>query len=131
MEALNKTRQILCPSNECKEGAILVGIVQKDGRVGFLNQKVHINNEFVQIAHTGRSPEKRFRFASKCLNDDCENWTNGGYGVIQAVIDSIGPICEPSVTSRLFYQTGLQMVSTMWRTCMCCMSSDNYRFTPE
>lgn len=97
MEALNTTRQILCPSNECKEGAILLGIVQKDGRVGFLNQKVHINNEFVQIAHTGRSPEKRFRFASKCLNDDCENWTNGGCGVIQAVIDSIGPICEPSV----------------------------------
>jgi hypothetical protein len=82
---------ILCPSGRCQDGAILLGIVQEDGYVSIANEKIVIDKEFVQIAHCGRSPEKRFRFAENCVNVGCKQWAHGRCGVIDKVTEILSP----------------------------------------
>jgi hypothetical protein len=89
------SNEVACPSATCKEGANLLGIIQPDGRVSFLNQKLNINEEFVQIAHRGRSPEKRFRFSNNCIKSSCKQWTGDRCGVIDRILDEVGIIEEP------------------------------------
>jgi hypothetical protein len=68
-----RNTSVLCPSSECSENAILLGIVNKNGRISFLGEKkIIIENEFVQIARKGRTPEKRFRFADGCMKGACK-----------------------------------------------------------
>ena len=86
---MNRER-ILCPSSVCREGAILIGIVRRDGRVAFSANEIVVNSEFVQIARTGRTPEKRFRFAGRCIENGCAQWTGSRCGVI----DSLSPLIE-------------------------------------
>jgi hypothetical protein len=81
----------LCPSARCEKGAVLLGIVQRNGRISFISKKLLVNDEFVSIAQSGRSPEKRFRFSSKCISTGCKQWTDGRCGVIDKVIDIIQP----------------------------------------
>lgn len=88
------SEEILCPSSKCREGAILVGIVMRDGRVAFSNNEIIINQEFVQIADKGRVPEKRFRFGGKCLKNGCQQWANNRCGVIDTVIETTNEIVE-------------------------------------
>jgi len=64
----------LCPSARCEEGAVLVGVVLPTGEIGFLEEKIVIDHEFVQVAHEGRAPEKRFRFANSCAQCACAYW---------------------------------------------------------
>jgi hypothetical protein len=40
----------LCPSARCKEGAILLGIVGKDGVVGYVRPQETVDAEFVRRA---------------------------------------------------------------------------------
>jgi hypothetical protein len=87
---------ILCPSSKCEEGAILLGIVQQDGHVGFVNQRLYINKEFVEVARTGRSPEKRFRFGNKCMSAACEQWSDGHCTVMERIMNVNGSVREPS-----------------------------------
>jgi hypothetical protein len=81
----------LCPSVRCEKGAVLLGIVQRNGHISFISKKLLVNDEFVSIAQSGRSPEKRFRFSSKCISTSCKQWTDGRCGVIDRVIDIIQP----------------------------------------
>ncbi|HZH30596.1 MAG TPA: hypothetical protein VEY11_07510 [Pyrinomonadaceae bacterium] len=87
---------ILCPSARCEDGAILVGIVMSDGRVAFTSGRMEINEEFVQIAHRGRSPEKRFRFANTCVKGACQQWSGSRCGIIDAVMEAVRPAGETS-----------------------------------
>ncbi len=82
---------ILCPSARCEEGAILLGIVMGDGRVAFASERIVVDEEFVRIAHEGRSPEMRFRFSAPCVKAACRQWTGERCGVIDAVLDHIAP----------------------------------------
>lgn len=88
-------KTILCPSSTCEEGSILLGVVQKDGHVYFLNEKMMVNKEFVEIARSGRSPEKRFRFSNKCVQGSCKQWSVNRCGVIDQLIEVFGPKDEP------------------------------------
>ena len=81
----------LCPSARCEEGAVLLGIVGSDGRIAYLNPRVEIDAAFVEKAHEGRSPEKRFRFASKCVEERCHYWTGSECGVIHRVLEDAPP----------------------------------------
>lgn len=89
-------RHILCPSSTCEEGAILLGITKNDGRITFLSHKIIVNEEFVQIARSGRSPEKRFRFSNMCVNSACKQWQDNRCGVIDKILEGLGPIKEPT-----------------------------------
>jgi hypothetical protein len=88
MEASEK---ILCPSHKCTSGAQLIGIVQADGRVGFLGQPLPIDRNFVEIATQGRPPELRFRFASPCAKSRCANWGGTGCGIAAGLPKSAAP----------------------------------------
>jgi hypothetical protein len=76
----------LCPSSTCTAGAILLGVVQADGSVAFLDHRRVVDDFFVKLAHEGRSPEKRFRFADTCVKNGCRQWGNGRCGVIDRVL---------------------------------------------
>ncbi len=75
-----------CPSARCEPGATLLGIVDRDGRVAPLRTPLVIDESFVKTAAAGRSPERRFRFANRCVESACRQWTGKGCGVIDRVI---------------------------------------------
>ncbi len=57
-----------------------------DGVVGYVTPQMRIDLEFVNQAHQGRVPEKRFRFSQPCVEDGCRHWTGTHCGVIQRVL---------------------------------------------
>jgi hypothetical protein len=75
---------------------MLLGIVQSDGRVCLTDQKITIDKQFVQIANRGRTPEKRFRFAGRCIEGGCKQWKEERCGVIDSIMEIISPT-EPLV----------------------------------
>lgn len=77
----------LCPSSPAEPGAILLGIVGPEGKIGYLTPQIRIDGEFIEIAAKGRSPEKRFRFAGPCVEGGCTQWTGSRCGVIDAAIE--------------------------------------------
>ena len=106
----------LCPSYSCQPGAILLGIVMRDGRVAFSSDQLIINEEFVQIAHEGRTPEKRFRFGGQCVQNGCRQWTGERCGVIDKITETANinvesaalPECSIRSECRWFYQRGAE-----------------------
>jgi hypothetical protein len=76
----------LCPSARCQEKAILLGVIQQDGSVSFLAERMKVDQFFVELAHQGRTPEKRFRFADTCLKCGCQQWTGSRCGVIDRLM---------------------------------------------
>jgi hypothetical protein len=85
-EQTQSTDERLCPSARCEEGAILLGIVGKDGVVGYVRPRVAVDAEFVRRAREGRTPEKRFRFSQPCIESGCQQWTGDRCGVIDRVL---------------------------------------------
>ena len=67
----------LCPSAPAQEGAILLGVVQADGSIAYLKDRIEVSQEFLEIARAGRLPEQRFRFSSPCQESSCAQWANG------------------------------------------------------
>lgn len=104
----------LCPSYTCKDGAVLLGVVMRDGRVAFSADRIVVNEEFVEIARAGRTPEKRFRFGGQCIEGGCNQWTGKRCGVIDKVIETASgsaetsdlPECSVRSECRWFYQSG-------------------------
>lgn len=103
----------LCPSSPCQEGAILLGIVLRDGRIAFAADQLVVDADFVHVAAQGRAPEKRFRFASPCLRGGCEQWTGGRCSVIDSVLTDVAPsagselpACSIRARCRWFSQAG-------------------------
>jgi len=105
---------ILCPSAQCKDGSVLLGIVRKDGHISFVNEKVIIDEEFVKISNLGRRPEKRFRFADHCIKSGCKYWLKDRCMVIDNIIDIFAtdvkssdlPDCSIRSQCRWFKQHG-------------------------
>jgi hypothetical protein len=108
------SEQVLCPSSRCQDGAILLGIVLPNGQVALSSERLVIDEEFVRIAHEGRAPEKRFRFASPCVKAGCQQWSGERCGVIDSVMESVGtqsdemslPDCSIRSACRWFRQSG-------------------------
>lgn len=106
----------ICPSAQGEAGAILLGIVGADGKIGYLTPQVTVNEEFLDVARRGRTPEKRFRFAGRCVESACAQWNGGRCGVIDAALnrkpgtteDSQGqlPKCSIRPRCRWFSQQG-------------------------
>ena len=103
----------LCPSAKCEPGASLLGIVQADGKVGYLGEPLTIGEEFVERAHAGRTPERRFRFADTCVEGRCRQWTGSRCGVIDKVLKELEaaeaeplPRCGIRPHCRWFRQSG-------------------------
>jgi hypothetical protein len=102
----------VCPSARCAKGAMLIGIVQADGSVGYLGKALPVNDEFIQITSLGRTPEKRFRFSDECATSRCKQWVEQRCGVIDNVIALAPshpcslPHCSIRSSCRWFLQAG-------------------------
>ena len=57
-----------------------------DGKLIYREALTRVDKEFVGIAGQGRAPEKRFRFAHKCVERGCKQWAEGKCGIIDAVL---------------------------------------------
>ena len=108
-----KTGSALCPSGKCAPGAKLMGIVQEDGRIGYLGQPLEVDDQFVERAHEGRMPERRFRFVNPCAEGGCHQWTGTRCGVIDKVMTELEgheaealPRCGIRPHCRWFAQNG-------------------------
>ncbi|WP_221392120.1 hypothetical protein [Dyadobacter sp. NIV53] len=71
---------LLCPSYFAKSGAELFGVVNKEGRVEYLDESIKVDQTFVDAAQryedeTGRAADERFRFAGKCIKGGCHQWS--------------------------------------------------------
>jgi hypothetical protein len=105
-----------CPSAPCEEGSILIGIVGRDNRVGYVNPPLPLNESFMEQVHSrSRTPQERFRFASPCTEGRCVQWTGDRCGVIELVLaqssdvntdaESLPP-CGIRASCRWFEQEG-------------------------
>lgn len=80
--------QKLCPSATCSKGASLLGIVQSDKTIALLETPIKISNAFIETAHKYGEPEKRFRFADKCVKSGCGQWTGKSCGIMNELAAS-------------------------------------------
>jgi hypothetical protein len=83
---------LLCPSARCTEGAILLGIVGPSGDVAFLQDQLVVDDLFVSAAASGSSPESRFRFANRCVQGACKQWTGSRCGVVTSAISEAAKV---------------------------------------
>jgi len=89
-------------------------VVLSDGQVALAAEEARVDEEFVQLARAGRAPEKRFRFASRCMQGGCRQWTGSRCGVIDRVLDDVPthdavaalPACAIRDRCRWFDQAG-------------------------
>ena len=75
-----------CPSARAEAGALLIGVVGPDGIVRPIPKRFEIDAEFVEQASEAGAPEARFRFASRCVEGKCKQWTGNSCGVIEKVL---------------------------------------------
>ncbi len=89
-------RTILCPSARAEPGAALIGVLGPDGRMGFLKDRLEIDQAFIdQVSADGR-PEQRFRFSAPCVEGRCQQWTGDRCGVIGEVQAQLGAPEDPT-----------------------------------
>jgi hypothetical protein len=88
MNTILTENKLLCPSSNCREGAGILGIVEENGQVVFMKKKLVVNEEFIQIARLGRSPEKRFRFFGTCVKGGCEQWKENRCSLIDQFVNT-------------------------------------------
>jgi hypothetical protein len=79
-----------CPSARAEPGNLLYGRVA-DGRIERLGTPLVLDDGFVAAVSANGSPERRFRFAGKCHEGACAQWTGTGCGVIERVLAEQGP----------------------------------------
>lgn len=75
------TKVLQCPSYGCKPAASLIGLITSAGAVAFLGKPLRIDADFVEMAHQGRAPDARFRFAGPCANGGCSHWKDAGCAI--------------------------------------------------
>jgi hypothetical protein len=97
-----------CPSGRCREGALLVGIVGTDGRLGYITPAMPIDADFVARARLGRTPESRFRFGEPCVRDRCAQWAVDRCGLITELLATPKGIAATSVKHRPLPACGIR-----------------------
>ena len=103
-----------CPSSTCEDGAILLGVVNEDGTVGYISTPVTIDEDFVKEASLHGNPENNFRFSNACVEAGCRQWQTGKCGVIKNIMESNAevdleprlPDCSIRSSCRWYYQEG-------------------------
>ncbi len=81
----------LCPSGRCRAGSQLIGVVGRDGRVGYVTPALELSDTFCETANAGRNPQARFRFTEPCAEDDCAQWDGNGCGLIDQLLATNAP----------------------------------------
>ncbi|HEV3000200.1 MAG TPA: hypothetical protein VGW75_05615 [Solirubrobacteraceae bacterium] len=102
----------LCPSARCEPGALLVGVVNPDGAVGYVRPAPEVDEAFVERARARGRPETAFRFAQPCAESGCGYW-DGGCRVASMAVEAFAdadpdhlPRCGIRPACRWFRQEG-------------------------
>jgi len=118
----NNMENKLCPSSNCQDGALLLGVVLEGRKVALLNPPIPVNDEFVVSVKAVGDPELHYRFAGKCAKSGCSQWTGSSCGVMNtlsamnASLDVTGieiPECAIRPQCRWYSQDGA-------RACVIC-----------
>jgi hypothetical protein len=56
--------QLLCPSARCGEGALMVGIIGAEGKIGYISPSFPVDKKFIEQTRTGRAPEQQTLYRS-------------------------------------------------------------------
>lgn len=102
-----------CPSGRARPGSLLIGVVGTNGRVAFISPGLRIEDEGVE----GSSGlERKMRFAERCVEAGCRQWTGESCGVIDRVLEAVIteakpdddelPLCAIRPTCRWYYEHG-------------------------
>ena len=62
----------------------------------YLGGPARIDDDFVAIAHRGRTPEARFRFAEPCAQRSCANWADDRCGLVGDLRAELAPVTTGS-----------------------------------
>jgi len=82
--------------------------------ISILPQALEIDKNFIARANEDTNAEQRFRFANKCVEGGCKQWTGSSCGVIEKMmgfIDTVTtsadlPACSLRPQCRWFLQVG-------------------------
>jgi hypothetical protein len=108
-------RDYTCPSATCAPGATLLGTLGRDGRMHPVRTEMRVDAAFVAEASRIGPPEARMRFAGRCHEGGCAQWTGSRCGVIDRVMQHLGaaageaqPLqpCVIRASCRWYAQTG-------------------------
>lgn len=104
-----------CPSGRPVPGAVLIGMVGAQGRLGYLREAIPVDDVFLEMVQ-GRSPLQRFRFSEPCVKAGCAQWTGTRCGLIDEILDAPEgtpdagladlPRCSIRKSCRWFHQVG-------------------------
>lgn len=109
------TNSKLCPSHRCKPGSVLLGVRQEDGTIAILPQTLPVTADFIdKVRQHEMPPEQRFRFANKCIEDGCGQWSGSTCGVADRMVKQLNRIqttdhlipCSIRPTCRWYSQNG-------------------------
>ena len=104
-----------CPSGPCREGALLLGVMTPDGRLGYIQPATRVDADFVARARALGRPESRFRFSVPCVEGECPQWNGEGCAVVETVLEETAsldldesslPRCGIRATCRWYSQRG-------------------------
>ena len=103
-----------CPSSVAAEGAVLLGVVNRDGTVGYISSKIEVTTQLLEDINKTPQPEKHFRFSNSCVESGCRQWQNGNCSVIKKIMsanDDIEleaqlPNCSIRSSCRWYHQEG-------------------------
>jgi|SRR5579863_1429749 len=105
----------ICPSARCKEGAELIGVRQDDGTVAILPLALPVDRSFIENAKVvEEDPEQRFRFAGKCVECGCRQWTGKSCRIADEMVQHLSdiavandlPSCSIRPRCRWYMQSG-------------------------
>lgn len=122
--AASVATDLLCPSAEAGEGALVVGMRGPDGRVAYVTPPTPASAELLDgLREAGLVPERRFRFAQPCARGGCGHWTGGECGLVGRILASLAEPgaappeaprrCGIRASCRWFAQRG-------WDACRAC-----------
>jgi hypothetical protein len=108
-----------CPSSNASEGSILLGVINTNGTVGFISNKIELTGELYHEMLKKGEPEKHFRFSTDCVESGCHQWQSGKCSVIQKILhinedlqleDQL-PACSIRSSCRWYFQEGSKACS--------------------
>ena len=91
----------LCPSAPAAPGALLIGVVDQNGRVANLITPLRVDEAFVESSTPHGPLGKRFRFSSPCQEARCGHWKSERCGLIGQLHEAAVSVGEASRDSGL------------------------------
>ncbi len=107
--------KFFCPSAKAKEGSRLIGVRQDDGTIAILPIALPVDAEFLNNAQlVDEPPEQRFRFANKCVEHGCKQWTGKSCGIADEMVRHLEKVnpesslrpCSIRRLCRWYHQSG-------------------------